>query len=125
MFSSHHSRAGTLAHGPYRIHYTVLPSTLIPAEVAKGHGIKRSENTVVVNVSLRRRDEPAVAEISGSVVNLLEQETNLAFEEVKEQDAIYYLATHIAMPTDLLRFVVEVTPAIGDSATINFMRRYD
>ena len=93
--------------------------------MAKGHGIKRSENTVLVNVALRRADKPVLAEISGSVVNLLEQETNLAFEEVREQDAIYYLATHIAMPTDLLRFIVVVTPPIGDPATIKFMRRYD
>lgn len=125
MFSSHPSLAGSFAHGPYRIHYTVIASTLIPAEVAKGHGIKRSENTVLVNIALRRADKPVLAEISGSVVNLLEQETNLAFEEVREQDAIYYLATHIAMPTDLLRFIVEVTPPIGDPATIKFMRRYD
>ena len=74
MFSSHPSLAGSFTHGPYRIHYTVIASTLIPAEVAKGHGIKRSENTVLVNVALRRADKPVLAEISGSVVNLLEQE---------------------------------------------------
>ena len=124
-FSSHHSRAGSLVHGPYRIHYTAIPSTLIPAEVASRHGIKRSENTILVNVSLHRADKPVLAEISGSVVNLLEQQTDLVFKEVNEQDAIYYLAIHIAMPTDLLRFIVVVTPPIGDPATIKFMRRYD
>ena len=118
-------KAGILRHGPYDIYYTVFPSTVIPALVAQGHQITRADNKIVINVSLRREEEPTSAELSGTVVNLLEQETELTFIEVRERDAIYYLATHIALPADLLRFNLIVTPDTGEPVNINFMRRYD
>ena len=59
-------------------------------------------------------------------MNLLNQQFDLEFNEVRESDAIYYLASHLALPQDILRFNLEVQP--GDAAetvTIQFVRRYD
>lgn len=117
--------AEVLVHGDYRIHYTVFPSTIIPPEVAASHGITRAEDRVVVNVSARLAGEPAAINVTGHVTNLLEQVSELAFVEVSEQDAIYYLASHISKEEDLLRFDLTVTPPGLAPTQLNFLRRYD
>lgn len=118
-------RADVADHGPYRIHYTTFKSTLIPPEVASVHGIKRSDNLIVLNVSIRKGEAPSRAVISGEVLNLLNQRFDLEFDEVIEADAIYYLASHIAMEQDILRFSITVQPPGEDPYPIAFLRRYD
>jgi hypothetical protein len=55
----------------YEIHYTTLSSRLIPADVAASHGITRSDNRIVTNVSIRRDGLPIKATIRGTATNLL------------------------------------------------------
>lgn len=116
--------ADVLRHGDHEIHYTTFPSTIIPPDVADLHNITRSPNRIVVNISALRRGEPAAIELSGTVTNLLEQSLELEFKEVKEQDAIYYLAHHLSLEHDLLRF--EITATIeGEPVSFEILRRYD
>ena len=117
--------AETVRHGEIDIHYTAFPSTIIAAEAAQAHDIVRSENKIIVNVSIKQRDEPAKVQLAGEVINLLEQVIKLNFTEVQEDSAIYYLATHISRPKDVLRFNLFVTPLDGKTFPITFMRRYD
>ena len=118
-------QAETQQHGAFDIHYTAFPSKIIPATVAQAHQISRADNKIVLNVSLKRDNQPAVAYLKGQVINLLEQVIELDFVEVRERDAIYYLATHISLPEDILRFNLLVTPIDSDPIAITFMRRYD
>ena len=111
--------------GDYTIHYTVFPSTVIPPEVASLHGITRSDNRIIVNISVRKTGTPVTAGLTGSVTNLLEQEMALGFAEVVEQDAIYYLASHISLADDILRFSINVRLAGETDVPLNFIRRYD
>ena len=117
-------QAETQQHGAFDVHYTVFPSTIIPTAVAQAHQITRADNKIVVNVSLKRDDQPAMAYLKGEVINLLEQVIELDFVEVRESDAIYYLATHISLPEDILRFNLLVTPVDSDSIAITFLHRY-
>jgi len=117
--------AETKQQGDFEIHYTVFPSTIIPADVAQAHQISRAKNQIVVNVSLLKDNEPAKAQLQGQVTNLLEQVIDLNFVEVNESNAIYYLASHRALPDDILRFNLTVTPAGAESIPVSFLRRYD
>ena len=112
-------------HDGYRIHYTTFSSMIIPPEVARLHGIVRAENRIVLNVSAIRDDQPASLGITGTVVNLLNQQYELAFREVTESEAVYYLASHMALEQDVLRFNLTVRLATGDAVPIRFLRRYD
>jgi len=112
-------------HQGYPIRYTALPSSLIPGDVAAAHGIVRAENRILLNVSALLDDEPSSAVISGQVVNLLNQRFTLAFNEVREAQAIYYLAGHTALPRDILRFELQVDLPEATPVTIRFLRRYD
>ena len=118
-------QAETQQHGAFDIHYTAFPSKIIPAPVAQAHQISRADNKIVVNVSIKRDNQSAVAYLKGQVINLLEQVIELDFVEVRERDAIYYLATHISLPEDILRFNLLVTPIDSDPIAITFMRRHD
>ena len=122
---AHVCNAEIQKHGTFAIHYTVFPSTIIPAEVAQAHEITRADHKIIVNVSLKKDELPTRAQLTGEVINLLNQVVALDFVEVREADAVYYLATHIALPEDILRFNLLVTPFQTDPFPITFMRRYD
>ena len=77
------------------VHYSVLASADLPAEMARAYGIVRGGRHGLVNVALRRarggEDEAVAAEVRGSWQDLVHRHA-LEFEEIREGDAIYYLA---------------------------------
>jgi len=111
--------------GKYRIHYTTFSSMLIPSDVAALHEITRAENRIVLNVSARDKEEAVPIRIEGYVTNLLNQRFDLNFEEVNESDAIYYLAHHLSLEQDILRFNITVTAGDEPDVSIRILRRYD
>jgi len=82
--------------GNFDIHYMALSSTFLTPSIAKSYGIKRSSYTGIINVAVldsSQKGNPAVAvEISGIANNLLDARINLQFREVREGEAIYYIA---------------------------------
>ncbi len=98
---------------------------IIPADVAGLHQITRAENRIVLNISAIKDEQPAEIGVTGSVTNLLNQEYELVFSEVNEAEAIYYLASHLALEHDILRFNINIQLSDGDSIPIRFIRRYD
>lgn len=111
--------------GPHTIYATALSSLLIPADVAKLHGIVRASNRVVVNVTVLTDAHPARAAVAGVGTNLLGQRIPLDFTEVREQDAIYYLASLVTNEKDTLTFELAVKPdGAADTHTLRFERSY-
>ena len=117
--------ASYLDHGEHRIHFTTFSSLIIPADVASAHSIVRSEKRIVLNLSVLKQGMPATATISGYVINLLNQRFELVFDEINEAEAVYYLASYLALEYDILRFNLNVELNVTDSVPINFIRRYD
>lgn len=114
--------------GDLQVHYVVLNTTDLPADVAEQYGIRRADNRGLINISGRRVNDDgttsAVAlEVEGTVTNLLEQRQTLEFEEVRERDAIYYLESLIFTDRESLRFRLQVTdPATGESHPLEFSK---
>ena len=112
--------------GGFEIHYNAFHADAVPAEVAAAHGIVRSGNRGLVNVTVLTPVEGAVARpteasVEGSVSNLAGQRQSLAFRAVREADALYYLADFPIAGEDVYRFTLEVTPAGATRAeTIRF-----
>ena len=117
--------ASYLDHGEHRIHFTTFSSLIIPADVASAHAIVRSKKRIVLNLSVLTQGLPATASISGHVINLLNQRFELIFDEINEAEAVYYLASYLALDHDILRFSLDVQLNATDSVPINFIRRYD
>ncbi len=82
--------------GNFDIHYIALGSTFLTPNVATTYGIQRSNYTGIVNVSVldtSKEGTPSIpVEISGIANNLLDARVELTFREIREGEAIYYIA---------------------------------
>ncbi len=80
--------------GPWDVHYIAFDSTMIDAKIAQSYQLQRSKYQAVLNISvLNSTDQKAQqVRISGTATDLTQKQIELEFREVKEGDAIYYLA---------------------------------
>ena len=80
--------------GPWDVHYIAFDSTMIDAKIAQSYQLQRSKYQAVLNISvLKSSDQKAQqVRISGTATDLTQKQIELSFREVKEGDAIYYLA---------------------------------
>lgn len=79
--------------GEYEVHYIVLPTTFLNAEIADKYDLPRGRDRALVNISVLDADGiPVKAQVTGSTQNLLGQRQQLSFAEVTEGSAVYYLA---------------------------------
>lgn len=109
----------------YNIEYTTFVSTIIPPDIARAHDIVRGDNRIIANIAVLKDGKPVTAKIEGSVTNLLNQQSQLNFREVREKDAIYYLANQLIDARDTLRYSLAITPS-GSKASyhLQFKREY-
>lgn len=101
--------------GDYTVHYSLLNSSFIEAKIATQYGIKRSKNIALLNISvLKKSDSPegvaVISNIFGHGASLAGQVKELAFKEIKEANAIYYIATFPIINGERLRFDLKVQP---------------
>jgi len=96
--------------GDITVHYNAFNSSLISPEVATQYGIKRSGQTGILNISVLKNGQAVVANIFGHGKNLASQLKQLAFKEVKEDKAIYYIATFNFRSGERLSFDLQVQP---------------
>lgn len=82
--------------GNYDIHYVALDSTFLSPSIAQAYDLKRSRYTGIVNITVLNNSDPkhpaVPVELSGVANNLLDKRRPLKFKEIKEGDAIYYIA---------------------------------
>lgn len=83
--------------GNYTIHYNAISSNLIPAQVAQGYGIQRSDSRAlltitVLDTSSGETGEPVQAQVTAQAVNLTGQRRDIEMREISEPDgALYYI----------------------------------
>lgn len=82
--------------GNFDIHYMALGSTFLTPSIAKSYGIERSSYRGIINIAVldtSATGSPAVpVEITGVANNLLDARIDLNFKEIREGNAIYYIA---------------------------------
>jgi hypothetical protein len=82
--------------GSMQVHYIAFNATFLTPKIAKAYNIERSRFNGLINISVlddTKESTPAKAvSIRGTARNDLGQIKKLSFDEVKEGDAIYYLA---------------------------------
>ncbi|MDX1304144.1 DUF4426 domain-containing protein [Photobacterium sp.] len=109
--------------GDLEIHYSSFPSTFLTPDVANTYRISRSRYSAVVNIAVLDKSQegkPAVrAVVSGTARNLLGTEKKLSFREIREGEAIYYIAELSHTNEERFRFIIDVTQN-GTNGQINF-----
>ncbi|MFT6901673.1 MAG: hypothetical protein ACJAXS_001866 [Colwellia sp.] len=82
--------------GSMQVHYMAINATFLTPKVAKAYDIERSRFNGLINISVLDETKPSTpakaVTIQGKARNDIGQIKTLEFDEVKEGDAIYYLA---------------------------------
>ena len=117
--------------GEFEVHYNALRTDTLTADVARAYGIRRSENRVMLNVTVLRKEadhaprKPVDANVVVDAYNLNGQLKGLEMRRVSEGDAIYYIGELTISGSEILVFEIAVTPQ-GASAPlrVKFKREF-
>ena len=104
--------------GPYALHYSVVNTTFLSPTIAESYGITRGEKRAILNLALRKDDATdlgagSAMRLTGKTWDLIQQQT-LKFQEIREADAIYYIAQFAFINEEWRFFEVEFQPADSD-----------
>lgn len=94
--------------GDVTIHYNAFSSTQLPAEVTSKYQLTRSGRVGVINITVMKNEKPVIANIFGHGKNLAGQLRELAFREIREEQAVYYIATFNFTNGEKLRFDLNI-----------------
>lgn len=96
--------------GAWDVHYMVVNTTFFDANVLKHYAIQRSKYSALVNISVLNSDTQVAQDValSGQYKDLLGKVKTLNFKQVKEGDAVYYLAQFPFADKDTYRFDIQV-----------------
>lgn len=130
LMACHTARADEQTFGDsfrnYTVHYIAVNSTFLTPEIAEQYAIARAERRAFLNISVLRNEAngsttPVTAVLTGGKSNLMQQSSEIAFTEIREGDAIYYIGQFDFSNAELLRFTVEVQPeALGPAHEIKW-----
>jgi len=101
--------------GNYIVYYNAFTTDFLQPATARTYGITRSKNRGMINISVQRKrmntvGEPVEATITGNATNLNAQVKNLSLREIKEGNAVYYIAEFPISNMETLDFKLQVTP---------------
>ena len=99
--------------GDYNVHYSAFNSSFIAPEIASVYDISRGKDKGLVNIAVVPKDGNSgkTALVKGTVNDLLQRQQTLNFVEIREGDAVYYLAPFDFENEDPLTFKISVRPA--------------
>ncbi|EGR2794937.1 hypothetical protein BOO30_01445 [Vibrio navarrensis] len=110
------------------VHYVALSSTFLTPQVAKSYGLKRSEYSAIVNISVldkSRVGKPALtATVKGQAKNLLGQIRTLTFKEIREGEAIYYIAELPVNHEESLTFDLDINAGLKGAGKLTFTQKF-
>lgn len=115
--------------GPYTIHYSALPSTLITPEVARNSGLTRSASRGLLNIAVIKKDDDrefaVTAVIEAAATNPYGQRQSLRMREVREGEAIYYLGEPRINDGERLDFELRISPeGSGEPILLRFAQTF-
>lgn len=108
--------------GPFELHYSVVNTTFLDANIAATYGIVRGEQRAILNLAVREHvggsDVARVMELQGRTWDLI-QNQDLTFREIREGDSIYYIAEFSFINEEWRFFEIDFRPA-GAPQTFTF-----
>jgi hypothetical protein len=113
--------------GSMNVHYMAIGSTFFTPEIAKAYGITRSRYNGLINISVldnSQKGNPAkTVSLTGKAKNNLGQFKDLDFIEIKEGDAIYYLAQVNYSNEETLHFDILINDG-KDKQQLKFSQKF-
>jgi len=110
--------------GPWQVHYSAFNSSFLTPEVAKTYGLERSRYNGIINIAVQDKQGKAQSvSVTGEAKNLTGAIRDLSFQEVKEGDAIYYLATLPYRNEDTYQFTLKIMGG-GQQQILTFQQTF-
>lgn len=116
--------------GDYVVHFNALTTDLLQPKVASEYGIKRSGSHAMLNVVVLRKllgtsGQPVTATVTGKATTLNGQQRTLSLREIREPNAIYYIADFDVGNEEILTFKLDVVPAgEKDALQVQFRQQF-
>ena len=116
--------------GDYVVHFNALTTDILQPKVATEYGIKRSGSHAMLNVVVLRKllgatGQPVTATVSGMATTLNGQQRTLNLREIREPNAIYYIADFDVGNEEILTFRLDVRPeGEKDSFQVQFRQQF-
>lgn len=116
--------------GDHVVHFNALTTDLLPPKVATEYKIKRSGNHALLNVVVLRKvlgapGQPVTATVTGTATTLTGQQRELNLREIREPNAIYYIADFSVGNEETLNFRLDVRPeGETDSYQVQFRQQF-
>ncbi|QTF92568.1 DUF4426 domain-containing protein [Halomonas sp. BM-2019] len=118
--------------GRYQIHYSAVNTSFLPEEVAREHGIQRSQVMALLNVSVLEEGEDGTTRaipvsVNGTVGGLSrgDERTPLSFRTLRGGDAPSQVAVFRIHEDEPMRFDLEVRhDRNADPARVSFIQRF-
>lgn len=100
--------------GDYTVYHSLFPSSFLQPNIASTYNITRSRDRLVLNVSVTRNDadtgvETQSARVTGTRSDLIHTQP-IEFREIREKDAVYYIAEIRATSEAVFYFDLKVQP---------------
>ncbi|GAA5524294.1 hypothetical protein Maes01_00849 [Microbulbifer aestuariivivens] len=114
--------------GDYRVIYTVFNSSFLKPEIAQQYQLVRADDRAYVNISVVEKGAGKLglaSEISGTATNLIQQSRPLDFREIRDGEAVYYLAPLRFEDEEVLTFKIDLKLPNGRSEQLTFRRQLD
>ena len=133
-----------LVEGDLRIRASAVSTMQLPESVARGYGIERGKNRILLLVGMRRGSDGDETSLTGAVearVTDLQGRTQaIAMRELRSsvpstasgqapstgtrQALVDYIGTIVVTPPETLRFHLQATPQGEPPRTIDFVREF-
>jgi hypothetical protein len=116
--------------GDYVVYFNALSTDLLDADIAGEYEIIRSKNRVLLNIVMEHRPAIGVPTVvpglvKASAANLNGQLRNLLTREIREADAIYYIAETQVVNGESLIFTIEATPESASTPlVVRFQKQF-
>ena len=126
--------AGEFVIDDVTVHYSLVNSSVIEPKISTLYNLKRSKNRALLNISVVKNLDQKnsrqgnvkglTANIFGQAVTLVGQLKKLDFKEIKEENAVYYIATFPISNGERLSFDLQVQPnKVGKLIPIKFKQQ--
>lgn len=113
--------------GPFELHYSVVNTTFLDPKIAATYGIARGEKRAILNLAVRENLSSGSAAramaLQGRTWDLIQNQT-LEFREIREGEAIYYIAEFPFINEEWRFFEIDFRPDGADQTyTFTFKRQ--
>jgi hypothetical protein len=103
----------SIERGDITLHFNAVPTVTLDPQIARQYAVTRSSGRALLNIAVRRRrpdgqSEAVSASVQAVATHPNGQRQSLAVREVREGDAIYYLAEPRISDGDTLEFQLDV-----------------